>query len=85
MESEDVFVPLPSRLRSDRISLLILCSSPRSIFDKVPIVSPNGDVLIKEMSFKIERGVRPSYSLPIVTEAKVITYVDGTCSVTFLS
>lgn len=26
-------------------------------FDKVPIVSPNGDVLVKEMSFEIHRGM----------------------------
>lgn len=27
-------------------------------FDSVPIVSPNGDILIKELSFKLQRGVR---------------------------
>lgn len=26
-------------------------------FEKVPIVSPNGDVLVKEMSFEIHRGM----------------------------
>jgi len=28
------------------------------VFDKVPIVTPNGDVLIKEMSFVVKPGVR---------------------------
>ena len=27
------------------------------VFNKVPILSPNGDVLIKEMSFRIESGM----------------------------
>lgn len=26
------------------------------IFDKVPIVSPNGDILVKSMSFTVKRG-----------------------------
>jgi ATP-binding cassette subfamily D (ALD) long-chain fatty acid import protein len=27
-------------------------------FDKVPLISPNGDVLVKSMSFNVEPGVR---------------------------
>ena len=34
------------------------------IFDKVPILSPNGDTLIKEMSFKIEPGMHLMISGP---------------------
>jgi ATP-binding cassette subfamily D (ALD) long-chain fatty acid import protein len=26
-------------------------------FDKVPLISPNGDVLVKSMSFNVEKGV----------------------------
>lgn len=25
-------------------------------FDRVPLISPNGDVLVKSMSFQVERG-----------------------------
>lgn len=36
----------------------VLTSSDDSIiFDKVPIVSPNGDILIQSLSFKLKRGV----------------------------
>jgi ATP-binding cassette subfamily D (ALD) long-chain fatty acid import protein len=31
--------------------------SEEIVFDKVPIISPNGDVLVKEMSFNVETGV----------------------------
>ncbi|RSH92711.1 hypothetical protein EHS25_008157 [Saitozyma podzolica] len=30
--------------------------SEEIVFDKVPIISPNGDVLVKEMSFNVEKG-----------------------------
>lgn len=28
-------------------------------FDQVPLISPNGDVLVKSMSFNVEKGVSP--------------------------
>lgn len=34
------------------------------VFDRVPIVSPNGDVLVKEISFQIERGMSTVISGP---------------------
>ncbi len=35
----------------------IVRSEGEIVFDKVPIVTPNGDVLIKEMSFVVKPGV----------------------------
>lgn len=32
-------------------------------FDRVPIVSPNGDILLKQLSFKISPGVRTSFRM----------------------
>ena len=29
-------------------------------FDQVPLISPNGDVLVKSMSFNVEPGVSPT-------------------------
>ena len=31
-------------------------------FDNVPLISPNGDVLVKSMSFNVEKGVSLSLS-----------------------
>lgn len=28
------------------------------IFDKVPIVSPNGDILVRDLTFNVKPGVR---------------------------
>ena len=37
-------------------------------FDQVPLISPNGDVLVKSMSFNVEKGV----SWRFMTEFKLI-------------
>jgi ABC-type uncharacterized transport system fused permease/ATPase subunit len=36
---------------------LISCSKDKIEFVKVPIATPNGDVLVPEMSFTVERGM----------------------------
>lgn len=33
-----------------------MIESDEIIFEDVPIVSPNGDILVKSMSFKVKRG-----------------------------
>jgi len=38
--------------------------SEEIIFDKVPILSPNGDILVKEMSFEIKPGMHLMISGP---------------------
>jgi ABC-type uncharacterized transport system fused permease/ATPase subunit len=45
-------------------NLGIIRISSDIVFDKVPILSPNGDTLIKEMSFKIEPGMHLMISGP---------------------
>jgi ATP-binding cassette subfamily D (ALD) long-chain fatty acid import protein len=33
-------------------------------FDNVPLISPNGDVLVKSMSFNVEPGVSEAFDRP---------------------
>lgn len=38
-------------------------------FDAVPLISPNGDVLVKSMSFNVEPGVRKAPSAMMCQDA----------------
>ena len=43
--------------KEDQLGELVEVDAPIIEFDRVPIVTPNGDVLVNELSFKVERGM----------------------------
>jgi ATP-binding cassette subfamily D (ALD) long-chain fatty acid import protein len=46
--------------------------SEEIVFDQVPIISPNGDVLVKSMSFNVEKGVsRRNRTARVAVSARV--------------